>query len=32
MRPKAFRLNTTTGKASGTSDHWPVAVDIVRKP
>lgn len=32
MRPKAFRLNTTTGKASGTSDHWPIAVDLVRKP
>ena len=32
MRPKAFRLNTTTGKASGTSDHWPVAVDVVGRP
>lgn len=30
MRPKAFRFNTETGKGSGTSDHWPIAVDLVR--
>ncbi|WP_343685588.1 endonuclease/exonuclease/phosphatase family protein [Asticcacaulis sp.] len=30
MRPKAFRFNTETGKGSGTSDHWPIAIDLVR--
>lgn len=30
LRPKKFRLNTTNGTGSGTSDHFPVAIDIVR--
>lgn len=29
MRPKAFRFNKDTGKGSGTSDHWPIAIDLV---
>lgn len=31
LRPKSFRFNETTGRGSGTSDHWPVAVDLVRR-
>ncbi len=28
LRPKKFRLNTANPENSGTSDHWPVAVDL----
>ncbi|MFG1284872.1 hypothetical protein [Xanthobacter autotrophicus] len=31
LRPKAFRFNQTSGQGSGTSDHWPVAADLVRR-
>lgn len=31
MRPKVFRFNESTGRSSGISDHWPVAVDFVKR-
>jgi len=30
LRPKAFVFNPGTGKGSGTSDHWPIAIDLVK--
>ncbi|WP_299775843.1 endonuclease/exonuclease/phosphatase family protein [uncultured Tateyamaria sp.] len=30
LRPKKFRLNTSNPANSGTSDHFPVAVDLVK--
>ncbi|MGI2036111.1 endonuclease/exonuclease/phosphatase family protein [Rhizobium panacihumi] len=30
MRPKAFRFNQQNGKGSGVSDHWPIAIDLVK--
>jgi hypothetical protein len=31
LRPKSFRFGEDSGQGSGTSDHWPVASDLVRR-
>jgi hypothetical protein len=31
VQPNTFRFDTAGGRTSGTSDHWPAAINLVRR-